>query len=415
MRTPRAAAALCLLLLLAGCSSLSDSLFLLRKLDDPAKSRALTDQGVELFELYIVGRGEYGRIEKVRGYFEVALRFDPTNGKAKVYLERVDGFRKAETGKNLAQAGGLLKKARRSREEDYALCLAASRAWELDPANEEVLRLRQETSALRQGLVAQLLEEALAAKARGQEGAFIEAFRSLNQALAIEPGNRRLREEADALRPSIDVIFAERLRKAERLSAEARFGEALREVDLLEELNLRLEHSFDRELAELNYALNLQWARSLYERREYSAAETRVAGALAVRKTDEAAALRRRILEARAKSESVSSFEAGLGEVDRLIAEGDLAGAYRRSERLAQGTREPARLASLEERQKRIRSQLPFLYQTAVDYYRAEEYRKAAELLQTVLAIDLEFEQAAEYLDKARTKQKLLEQYGGQP
>jgi len=208
MRTPRAAAALCLLLLLAGCSSLSDSLFLLRKLDDPAKSRALTDQGVELFELYIVGRGEYGRIEKVRGYFEVALRFDPTNGKAKVYLERVDGFRKAETGKNLAQAGGLLKKARRSREEDYALCLAASRAWELDPANEEVLRLRQETSALRQGLVAQLLEEALAAKARGQEGAFIEAFRSLNQALAIEPGNRRLREEADALRPSIDVIFA---------------------------------------------------------------------------------------------------------------------------------------------------------------------------------------------------------------
>jgi len=49
-----------------------------------------------------------------------------------------------------------------------------------------------------------------------------------------------------------------------------------------------------------------------------------------------------------------------------------------------------------------------------VGYYRAEDFQKAVELLETVLAIDVEYEQAAEYLDKARTKQKLLEQFGGE-
>jgi hypothetical protein len=131
-----------------------------------------------------------------------------------------------------------------------------------------------------------------------------------------------------------------------------------------------------------------------------------------VRKTEEASTLRGRILQARQQGQSGQSYEAALAEAERLLAEGDLAGAYGRLDGLARGTKDPARLAALEGRRQKIRGQLKALYEKAVGYYRAEEFGKAAELLETVVAVDVEYEQAAEYLDKARTKQKLLEQYG---
>ena len=167
-------------------------------------------------------------------------------------------------------------------------------------------------------------------------------------------------------------------------------------------------------MAELVYLLNFRWAKSLFERRDYTGAETRLDAALAVRRTEEAAGLQRRIAQARAKSEAGSSFEAGLEEVDRLLAAGDLAAACRRSERLAQSTQERARLAAVEERREQIHRELPGLYARAVEYYRAENFGKAVQTLEVVLAIDVEYEQAAEYLDKARTKQALLRQYGGE-
>src|SRR5512135_893885 len=83
-------------LLLAGCAGLSDSLFLLRRLDDPAKSRAVAEQGVALYQLSLVARGEYERVNEVRRYFEVALRYDPANRKAQAYLDLVDNYRSVE-------------------------------------------------------------------------------------------------------------------------------------------------------------------------------------------------------------------------------------------------------------------------------------------------------------------------------
>jgi hypothetical protein len=47
-----------------------------------------------------------------------------------------------------------------------------------------------------------------------------------------------------------------------------------------------------------------------------------------------------------------------------------------------------------------------------VNAHKAEEFQDAIGLFQQVLQVDLEYEQAAEYLDKAMAKQKLLEQYG---
>ncbi len=409
-----------LLALLAGCASLSEDEQFLARLGDPVKARVVTEEGIALYQLALVRRAEYERVGEVRRYFEVALRFDPTNRQAQAYLELVDKFRDAETRKRLREAGALLKKGKRSQVEDYALCVAVARAGQLAPEEGEVAALRRQTADIRDTLVKLYLADGREARAKAKtetaaaarEKLYLEAFRSFNRALAVEPQNSNARSEKSSLQAAVNQIVSEHLEAARQLAAKGKFAEARKEAVLVTDLNRRTGNPFEAEVTELNYSLNLRWARSLLERREYPSALARADAALAVRKTEEAAALRRRILQARQQSQSGLSFEAALAEADRLLAEGDLAGAYGRLDSLASGTKDPTRLASLESRRQKIRGRLPALYEQAVAFYRAEEFGQAADLLETVVVIDVEYEQAAEYLDKARTKQKLLEQYG---
>jgi hypothetical protein len=58
-----------------------------------------------------------------------------------------------------------------------------------------------------------------------------------------------------------------------------------------------------------------------------------------------------------------------------------------------------------------VRSFLPDLYARGLAAYREEDFAGAIEALETVVRIDVGYEQAADYLEKARSKQRLLEQY----
>ncbi len=405
-----------------GCASLSEDEKFLSRLGDPVKARVVTEEGIALYQLALIKRGEFQRVGEVRRYFEVALRFDPANRQAQAYLELVDNYRDTETQKRLREAQALLAKGKRSPEEDYALCVAASRAAQLSPQNSEVAALLRQTGGTRDSLVKLYLargrearSQAKAAEAAAaREKLYLEAYGSFTRALAVEPQNAGARAEKDSLQAAVNAILTEHLTGARQLVAKGRFAEAGKEAALVEELNRRLGRPFDDEIAELSYTLNYRWARSLLDRRDFSAALARANAALAARNTEEAAALRSRIQQARQQSLSGLSYEAGLAEADRLLAEGDLAGANGRLNSLARDTKDPARLAALEARRQKIRAQLPALYEKAVGFYREEEFGKASELLETVVAIDVEYEQAADYLDKAKTKQKLLEQYGAE-
>ena len=320
----------------------------------------------------------------------------------------------------MQEAGELLKKGERSREQDYALCVAVTRATQLAPQDEEVVSLVSRTAEMRGTLTSFYLQSGREAHGQAvaapsptlREQKYLDAFRSFNRALAVDPQNRGAQSEKNSIVSAVEEIAAGRLDAAKELIAKSKFADAKEQAALLEELNHRLDHPFDRELEELKYSLYYNWARSLLERRDYAAALARADSALAVRKSEEAVALKQRIQSARRQSMEGVSFEAALGEVDRLLAQGDLQGASQRLDALSRATRERPRLSALDVRREKLRAQLPSLYEKAVGFYRAEDFQNAAELLETVLAIDVEYEQAAEYLDKARAKQKLLEKYG---
>jgi len=407
---------------LAGCTSLSDSMFLLSRLEEPVKSRALTEEGIAQYQLYLVSRGEYDRVAEVRRYFEVALRYDPDNPKAQAYLEKVDNFRGSEGRARVREARALLARGKRSQDEDYALCLAVQKAYQLLPADQEVGGLRRETTPLRVSLVQGFLQRSKAGRAQirqdtpapAREKLTIEAFGAISKALAIDPQNSTVRSEEKSMRSELERILASHRAAAEGKIEKGRFGEAEKDLALMGDLNRRLSHSHDREVESLTYNLNYRWARALFEGKEYAAAEKRIDLALAARKTPEAAAQKQRIDEERTRGDKAASFESGLQQLDRLIAQGDLGTAQRKLNILARGRSDPGQLATLEDRRTQLRSQLPSLYQQAVNAYKADEFQDSIQLFQTVLQIDVDYEQAAEYLDKAMAKQKLLDQYGGE-
>jgi hypothetical protein len=68
-------------------------------------------------------------------------------------------------------------------------------------------------------------------------------------------------------------------------------------------------------------------------------------------------------------------------------------------------------MQQLDDRNEKIIESLKDLYDKGVDAYRSEDFKTAIDLLQTVVAIQVDYEQASDYLDKARSKQKLLDQY----
>ncbi len=160
-----------------------------------------------------------------------------------------------------------------------------------------------------------------------------------------------------------------------------------------------------------SYSLNYSWAKSLFAQKDYATADVRVDAALAVARSEEASALKRQIAAVKTKADASVSFDAALQDIDRLISADELVSAHRRIEILWQRRpRTRPSWRSLDDRRQTITGKLKDVYDKGVQAYRDEDFKTAIELLQTVVGVQVDYEQAGDYLDKARSKQKVLDQ-----
>lgn len=406
--------------LLAACVTLSDDdSFLLAALDGPAKANALTEAGIAQYTVRLVQHAEYEAVKEVRAYFDAALRYDPANARAKQYLDLVDSYLVTRLKANLKEADRLLAKKGRTRDEDYLMAVAVQRSARLDPRNEDVLRLQGETSALRDALVKEILglERSTVDKITDKtpddtrDRLWIDAYLAAARVLALDPRNGTALDEQARTRGEIQKAFARRLAAVRALLDGLKFTASKAEIAEMSELSRRSGGLGDETVRTGTYELNFRWARWLFDQKEYASADVRVKAALAVRRTSEATALAKRIADAQAATASGSTFETSLKDVDRLIGAGELSAAQARLEALERTTAENAKLQQLDARRERIRAFLPELYARGLAAYREENFADAIEALETVVRIDVGYEQAADYLEKARSKQRLLEQY----
>ncbi len=406
--------------LLACTTTNPNDSFLIKSLDDQSKSRALTEAGVEEYDIHLVRQAEFDRIAEIRSYFEVALKYDSTNARAQQYLALVDDYKNAQLRKNLRAAQRGLKNPKRTNDDNYAIFVALQTAIRIDPGNADAQKMLNDTASARSTLVNSYLAKAKAATDKVdakapdtmKEKQYALAFQQSGLALDVDPRSSGAQSQHEAARSALAKLVARRIEVAQKAIAAGSFIDARNQVNAVNDLNRRADNSFDADVRQVTYSLNYKWAVSLYNKKDYTTAEVKNEAALAAMKTDEARALRRKLADKNTQPAATAvSFDASLQDIDNLIAAGELVAAHRKVDSLAKVTRDQGNMQQLDNRNEKILSSLKDLYDKGVDAYRNEDFKTAIDLLQTVVAIQVDYEQASDYLDKARSKQKLLEQF----
>jgi len=404
---------------LSSCASLGDPFLLSFDTDARYLSEAVTAEGIDAYKSSMVAAGDISASGKVQRYFEAALRYDPSNTEAARYLALVEDYRASRFSAAVKDADLLLRKRGRSSDDEYKLLLSVRKAQAIYPRDDATVRLVKATTDLRKAFVAARLTEAVAIRATvtadsrdsTREKAYIDAFKVVIKVRDVDPGNMDGSRAFRELKSEIAAIVEKRIAAVNALTAKRSFDEAQSMLALVKDLDSKIDKAFSHDIAKAEYGLYLSWARYHESRKEWSKADARVRTALAVQKGSEAMALQKRIATAAATEERGATFGAGLANLDRYIAAGELLRAQRLLASLSRTTTHSADRAELDKRRKQMIEAIADVYATAVSAYRDERFKDAVAAFETVVAIDSTYQDAAEYLDKARTKQKLLDQY----
>ncbi len=408
-----------ILFLVLGCTTTSpNDSFLLKNLDDQDKARALTDQGIQEYDLHLNHRQELDQIPRIRQYFSIALSYDPGNTQAQQYLAIIDNFKSQKLKSNISFATRQLAKPKRTDDDNYALFVSLQSASSMDPSDQRVQKMLGDTSQDRARLVDSYVSKSKASMSEvndktpdaAREKAYTDAYQSASRATDIDPRNTAAQAQVSAVKAQIAKLVASDAASIQKLVVASRFADARTQLGDMNDLNRKTSNSFDADVRTASYTLNYSWAKSLYAQKDYGTADVKVDAALAVKRSDEASVLKRQIAVAKPKADAGVSFDAGLQEIDRLIAAQELVSANRRIDSLARVTTDQTKLATLDDRRQTITGQLKDLYDKGVQAYRDEDFKTAIELLQTVVGVQVDYEQAGDYLDKARSKQKVLDQ-----
>ena len=403
--------------LVLGCTSSNDA-FLLKALDDQAKAQALTNEGIQEYDLHLTHRQEFSQIPQIRQYFTVALSYDPGNTQAQQYLQLIDNFKSQKLSANLNSATKMLAKAKRTDDDNYSLFVSLQTAAKIDPADQNVKKMLSDTSQDRSKLVDSYLAKSKASLAQitdsipdaNREKLSTDALSYAKKALDVDPNSGAAKGQVNSVKAVVAKLVAARSADIQKSIAASRFTDARAQVSNLNDLNRRTGNSFDADVSAASYSLNYAWAKYLYGQKDYATAESRIDAALTVKRSNEASLLKRQIDAARNKEDAGVTFDAALADIDRLIAAGELASANRRLVSATRATTDQAKLATLDDRQQSIIDKLKDVYDKGVQAYQDEDFKTAIELLQTVVAVKVDYEQAGDYLDRARSKQKVLDQ-----
>ena len=408
-------------LVVLGCTSTGDSQFLVKNLDDQSKAAALTAAGIEEYQLHVVRKQEFDQIPRIKEYFNVALRFDPTNTQAQQYLVLIDNYKNQRLKANLSSATVELAKPRRTDDETYTLLVSLQTASQIDPANPMVQKMLSDSARDRAKFVDSYVEKSRTALGSindktpdaTREKLYGDAYQNISRALAIDPGNATAQGQLNTVKAESGKLVAARVATIQKLIAAGKYPDARTQVTALSDLNRRTGNLHDSDVRGVSYSLNFTWAKALFVQKDYANADAKTDAALGVSRTAEATSLKRQIVDIRGKTDIAASFDATVQDIDRLIASGQFVTAQRKIDALARTTTEQAKQTILDDRSQAILGKIKDLYAQGVDAYRNEDYKNAIDLLQTVVGVQVDYEQAGDYLDKARAKQKVIDQLGG--
>ncbi len=407
------------LVLAMSCASFKDNNFLLKNLDDTNKAIALTNQGIAAYTSFLVEHNAYDKTDMVRQYFVIALHYDPTNPEAQQYLDKVNNFKTVLAADKLQVAERLLAKPTRQDDENFTLIIALQIAAAVDPANASTAKLLRETTPLQASLVERYLKSSKNSQAKAEKTAvadparetlYVDAFDAAEKASTLAPTNALVTKQKVAIKAELEKAFKRHIEGVANFVGQSKFENAMSELGRVSALDSRLGHVHGSDTTAATYSLYFQWAKVLAAKGSSQDANDKLDIAISLKRTDEAIALKKRIGKVVTANKG-ASFDAALPDIDKLISKGDLLGANKRIIAAARLTTDKSKLSQLDPRRAKIVAGLGDIYEKGVADYRAENFKSAIEELSIVVGIDSGYQQASDFLGKAKEKQKLLDQY----
>jgi hypothetical protein len=408
-------------ILVLACTSTNDS-FLIKTLDGQSKADALVNAGIDEYDQYLVQQQAVDQIPRIRQYFTMALQFDVENDKAQQYLDLIDNFKTRKLQANKDKAATVLAKPKRTEDDSYALAVSLQTAAKIDPKDQQVQKMLTDTTQERTALAASYMDKAQAAlkdvndktPAATREKKYTESYQYATKALATDGKNASALKQMDVTKGELSKMVTQRIDSINKLVAAKSFTDARNQIKSLNDLNQILSNAYNADIQNATYSLNYAWASYLYaSKKDFDNARIRIDAALKVKRTDEATALKKKITAAGGAEEGAASFEAALKEIDRLIATGDFLGAHRKILSTKKATKDTDGLAKLTDRDQGIVARLKDMYDQGVQAYKDEDFKTAIGKLKIVVGVQADYEQAADYLEKAQSKQTVLDQLGG--
>ncbi len=415
--------------------------YLIKVLDDSSKSAALTEKGIAEYRLHLIEKGDLSQMDKVMRYFTNALKLDPANARAELYINRLRTFKLDFVKARLEEARRLYSKATRSENEDYQLLFAIRRAIDVDPTNRDAQKLYNDTRSLRDLSLARLndtsersLKEIRADMSPAEkERLYVRALYGSARALSLNAENKSVKIQYDLAREPLKAIVDDIVATAYELKTKDQFTNALKQADRIKSINVQTLDSFKREEEDLRFTLLYDWALGLERNRRYALALEKIEAALVVRHTDAAIQARKRIATAWRTPAPVARVAARPAPKPQVAEEGaeikpadilaqvqsaldyfNLAEVKALLAELESMTLNAGEREKIQEYRNRVQTIVKEEYEKGLVAYREENFRLSIESFSLVNSWNEGYEQVADYLERSKDKQRIIDQFSEQ-
>ncbi len=415
------AALLLIFLCFNSCSTLSSNLFLVKSLDKEEKSEILTKKGIGYYEQQLTITENYLLVPMAKKYFKYALVFNPENIIAQQYMEKLNIFIDEQVARNLKSANKYFSKEDKSEQDIFNLCYFTQRAYEISPNNYDVVELKMEIRNNQDLLIEEYikrgneiliqLESDSVTDSEDTRELYFKAYDNFGRILLLDPMNSKALKSQENVKNYLQSIAEMQIQTAETHIKSNEFSKADLVIQDISYISGKVDDYFKEQIDRLNFESEFQKARYYYSINDINRADYYIRRTVAMNPEPESIAFRDKLRVEREKKDSNTKFETLIENIDILINEGQLITAAEKLSSLRSRTSETAKLNRIANRDATIKSKIPSLYQIGVKKYKEDLFKDAIASLEIVIILDAGYEQAVEYLEKARAKQKVLDSF----
>ncbi|HNQ96555.1 MAG TPA: hypothetical protein PKH81_00495 [Treponemataceae bacterium] len=404
-------------LLLGACATGPD-LFIAKQIPVADKADMLFRNGKIQYEEQLVKNDDLTAIPRVRKYFENTLEIDPIHPEAEAWIVKVDRFSKKSFDDNIAKAKRLRDKGKRSSAEDFAMVLAVKKAGDIKTFDKDLLFLRKDTSSVRKEQIQTRLDKLTALQTDALATTNTRTLarigsRSLpiyEQLEAIDPGNGDAKKAMIAINTHITSLAQTDIDAAKKYLEGRHYGDAEGAILRAEKALAGTAAASSEEITTIKYQIYYRWASALYLLNKWNLSNDKVNRALAIKRTNEAVALKAKLNKGTAETPRDYDSEAAdiIADIDAMIARGQLSQALSRIETSVPLMKKKENQDAISSRKAAVMEAVKKTYNEGIASYNEEDYEMARDRFTQVVRIQGDYEQAQAYLDRTNGKLKAL-------